>query len=307
VTPSYPASYPNDNVVAVAAIQSNGALASFSQYGATSVDLGGPGVNITSCWINSGYNTISGTSMATPHVTGVVAAVYGQNPSWTYQQVRGRVLSTTRPIASLSGRCVTGGLVNLASALVNNNTAPTVTITGPASGLTAVAGTAVVFTGTASDAQDGNITANIRWSSNLQGQFGTGGSLPVSTLMVGTHTVTATIADSIGATATATVTVTITSNGSAVPGIPGLPRCYRSGAGVNFQWNNVDGEYGFQVQRERRVNGVFVETTELGSVGADVLVKYDVPPMTGQAWRYRVRAWNGGGFGGWSNWASFSN
>lgn len=306
-TPSYPASYPNDNVIAVAAIQSNGALASFSQYGLTSVDLGGPGVNITSCWLNGGYNTISGTSMATPHVTGVVAAVYGQNPSWTYTQVRNRILSTTRPIASLNGRCVTGGLVNLRSALVDNNNPPTAAISSPSNGTTVTGGASVTFTGSASDLQDGNVTASLVWSSDLQGTIGSGGSFSTSTLMVGTHVITATASDAVGAQGTATVTVTVNSNGSVVPTNPGLPRCLRSGNGVNFMWNDVAGEVGYQVQREQRVGGVWVNTTTLGTVPANTLVFFNVPPATGQAWRYRVRGWNAGGMGAWSNWAAFSN
>lgn len=77
-----PASAPG--TVTVAATTSSDARASYSNYGAC-VDLYAPGSSITSTWLNSGTNTISGTSMATPHVTGVGAlykATYGDAP-WT--------------------------------------------------------------------------------------------------------------------------------------------------------------------------------------------------------------------------------
>ncbi|XVJ59247.1 MAG: S8 family serine peptidase [Tepidisphaera sp.] len=307
-SPSYPASYTNPNVIAVAATASNDTLASFSQFGATSVDVGAPGVNIYSTYPTNSYTTLSGTSMATPHVAGVVTAVYGQNPSWTYQQVRDRIYATVRPVAALNGRCVTGGMVNLQAALVNNNNPPTINLTAPATNLTVNAGTVISYAATANDLQDGNISANIRWTSNLQGQIGTGSSFSHSTLMVGTHTITASISDSIGSTATATRTVVVNSIIGSLPGAPSFPRCYRSGAGVNVIWNdNSAGEFGFQIERQQRVSGIWVSTTVVGTTAGNVASYFDVPPLTGQAWRYRVRAFNGTGFSAWTPYASFSN
>jgi hypothetical protein len=97
--------------------------------------------------------------------------------------------------------------------IVNNapsNVAPTVTITAPASGSTFEEGTAVTFTATASDTEDGDLTAAIAWSSDLDGALGTGGTLNLSTLTVGTHTITASATDSGGLTGTDTITVEIT-------------------------------------------------------------------------------------------------
>ncbi|MBL8765103.1 MAG: S8 family serine peptidase [Phycisphaerae bacterium] len=118
-SPTYPASYTYDNIISVAAVNNDFGRASFSNYGASSVDLGAPGVMVASCYnsSNSAYVYMDGTSMATPHVTGVAALVWSRYPSWTYAQVRSRILSTVRPAASLSGKCTTGGVLNAANAV----------------------------------------------------------------------------------------------------------------------------------------------------------------------------------------------
>lgn len=123
ITPSYPASYNLDNVISVAAVDRYGNLASFSNYGATSVDLAAPGVSILSTVRSGGYATYSGTSMATPFVAGVAALVWSQNPMWSYSQVRQRLLDTVSPLASLAGKTATGGMVN-AFAAVNSSFVP---------------------------------------------------------------------------------------------------------------------------------------------------------------------------------------
>jgi subtilisin family serine protease len=115
-TPSYPASYPNDNIIAVAAITSTGAKASYSNYGATSVDIGAPGSGIYSTLpnkTNNGYGSYSGTSMATPHVTGAAALYASSNSSASAADIKTAILSSAVPTSSLSGKCVTGGRLNV--------------------------------------------------------------------------------------------------------------------------------------------------------------------------------------------------
>jgi subtilisin family serine protease len=114
--PFYPASYDLDNLIAVAATTDTDDLASFSNYGATSVDLGAPGYGVLST-VPGGYDTYSGTSMATPHVSGAAALLLAVHPEWTYAQVRDRIFCTVRPVSALSGNTVTGGVLDVGGAL----------------------------------------------------------------------------------------------------------------------------------------------------------------------------------------------
>lgn len=117
--PSYPSNYDVENVISVAAIDRTGKLATFSNYGAQNVDLGAPGVSILSCtaFSNSSYASFQGTSMASPHVAGVAALLVSQDPGATVTEMRNRLLDTTVPLSSLSGKTVTGGMVDAAGAL----------------------------------------------------------------------------------------------------------------------------------------------------------------------------------------------
>ena len=116
LTPSYPSSYTSSNVIAVAALTKSGSLASYSNYGATSVDLGAPGSGVYST-VPGGYATYDGTSMATPHVTGAAALLKSAFPNATAAQIKQALLQSAAPTASLSGKTVTGGRLDIAAAL----------------------------------------------------------------------------------------------------------------------------------------------------------------------------------------------
>ncbi|MGH8508248.1 MAG: S8 family peptidase [Gammaproteobacteria bacterium] len=111
--PHYPSSYGNANIITVAAITSSGAKSSFSNYGATSVDLGAPGSGIFSSLPgknnSSKYGSYSGTSMATPHVTGAAALYAASHPLESAAQIKTALLARAVATPSLAGKCVTGG------------------------------------------------------------------------------------------------------------------------------------------------------------------------------------------------------
>lgn len=117
VNPHYPSSYTHDNVLSVAASDNSDSQASFSNWGATSVDLAAPGVGTYSTIPNSEYDYKSGTSMATPHVTGVAALLLSELPTATYVNLREWILGSVDVRAAWQGKTITGGRLNAFQAL----------------------------------------------------------------------------------------------------------------------------------------------------------------------------------------------
>ena len=126
ISPSYPASLATDNIVSVAATTRTDTLASFSNYGSVTTDLGAPGDGIYSTVSTSdtAYATYSGTSMATPHVAGVLALLMAQFPTESYSSIITRLMNGTDKVPALAGKTKSGGRLNLANALLGT-TPPT--------------------------------------------------------------------------------------------------------------------------------------------------------------------------------------
>jgi len=110
--PVYPAGYDLDNIVAVAASDCNDDLALWSNYGLTSVDVAAPGADIYSTKAGDSYQYLSGSSMASPHVSGLAALVWAEDESLTYRQVRGRILNGVDVIATMNGKVLMSGRIN---------------------------------------------------------------------------------------------------------------------------------------------------------------------------------------------------
>jgi subtilisin family serine protease len=106
-------SYTLDNVIAVAATDHNDSLAYFSNFGLKSVDLGAPVQDILSTVPNNSYELYSGTSMATPHVTGAAALLWSNNPTLGSTEVKNAILQSVDKIPSLEGKTVSGGRLNV--------------------------------------------------------------------------------------------------------------------------------------------------------------------------------------------------
>ena len=121
-SPAYPASFPLDGLISVAATDDDDELATFSNIGVYSVQVAAPGTSIRSTVRGGGYGLMTGTSMASPHVAGVAALLAAEHPDWTGTAIRDRILGTTRPVAGLAGAVWTAGVVDAAAALSNEET-----------------------------------------------------------------------------------------------------------------------------------------------------------------------------------------
>jgi subtilisin family serine protease len=115
--PHYPAGFDLPNVISVAALDRNDRLATFSNYGAKSVHIAAPGVEILSTWLGNQYEEHSGTSMATPEVAGVAALILSLKPKLPVKELRERLLDSVDRLDSLKGKVSTGGRLNAARAV----------------------------------------------------------------------------------------------------------------------------------------------------------------------------------------------
>ncbi len=123
VLPSYPASFALPNVISVTAVGSNGGLGGESwwqpNYGPSTVHVGAPGAAILSTiYDGTGYGVKSGTSMATPHVTGIVALMKSVRSDLFPQTIRQILMDSGRALPSLAGWTISGRMVNAQSALL---------------------------------------------------------------------------------------------------------------------------------------------------------------------------------------------
>jgi subtilisin family serine protease len=113
LSPVYPASYPCSNIISVAASDRNGDLASFSCWGANSVDIAAPGDMILSTVPGNAYERKSGTSMAAPHVAGAAMLAWAHNPDSRYTDIISSIRRGAEPSPSLAGKVATSGRLNL--------------------------------------------------------------------------------------------------------------------------------------------------------------------------------------------------
>src|SRR5262249_6572786 len=204
--PTYPASYQIPNVIAVAAINNQDALASFSNFGANSVHLGAPGVGVLSTVPGGTYQSFSGTSMATPHVSGSAALLLSRCAAGT-ATIKSLLLNNVDPTPALSGITITGGRVNVSRAIdacgPTGNQPPTATLTDPPDSTTYSAPATIVLRATASD-PDGTVARVSLFDGAAL--IGADTAAPYdftwTNAPVGNHALTAVATDGFGATGT---------------------------------------------------------------------------------------------------------
>lgn len=122
--PMYPAAFPLDNIISVAAVDAEGQLARFSNFGKRSVDVAAPGVDVLSCIPGNDYKKYSGTSMAAPHVSGIAALLKSMYPKRSMRDIRDLLIAGARQTSTLQGRILSGGLADFSSYLESDATPP---------------------------------------------------------------------------------------------------------------------------------------------------------------------------------------
>lgn len=131
----YPASYDNPNIVSVAATDSNDELTAFSNYGATTVDVAAPGLNVLSTIPGGSYGYGRGTSMASPHVAGTAALIKSRYPGLSDAGIKAKILSSVDLKTNLAGKVFSGGRLNAAKALTPASAPPRIVKARPSRSL----------------------------------------------------------------------------------------------------------------------------------------------------------------------------
>ena len=240
----YPARY--SSVIAVAATTSSDDRAYFSSTG-PDLELAAPGYNIYSTIPGGWYGYESGTSMACPHVAGTAALIIHSGIS----DVRGRLASTADDLGPQGFDTLYGcGLVDAAEASTPDgplNQPPAVAIAAPVDGSSFASQASITFTGSASDSEDGDLTAALIWTSDIDGPIGTGGNFSAM-LSVGSHTITASVTDSgnLEASDTSHIVVEQSANQPPVVAItaPADGSAFASQASITFTGSASDSEDG---------------------------------------------------------------
>jgi subtilisin family serine protease len=128
-SPNFPSSFDVSNIIAVGSSTDDDELWMLSNYGATSVDLAAPGEAIRTTLTGRRYVTNSGTSLAAPHVSGVLALLWSRFPGLPAARAKEQILATVEPLPALAGRVVTGGRLDAAAALQLPDTSPPSAVT----------------------------------------------------------------------------------------------------------------------------------------------------------------------------------
>ena len=163
--PMYPSSFDSPNIITVAATDSTGHLAYFSNYGRVNVDIAAPGEDILSTVPDGRYERWSGTSMATPFVAGAVALCAAAHPGETVAQRIARILDSARPVEALAMKTATGGTLDAGAAVrlsdgAGDTTPPVTTALSPGDATYHVAVPVALF---ATDGPDGSGVASTEW------------------------------------------------------------------------------------------------------------------------------------------------
>ena len=172
----------------------------------------------------------AGVDQRTPNISAIIQEIVNR-PGWISGNPLVIIISGTgqRIASAYDGSQAGAPKLYVEWGTTPQNQAPSVTINTPRSNTTYITGNEISFSGTAFDLEDGDITASLIWTSNLDGTIGTGGNFSYSTLSSGVHTITASATDNNGFTGVATLTFTVFNNVPVLVGAGDIAMCDSSG------------------------------------------------------------------------------
>jgi subtilisin family serine protease len=307
-TPYYPAQYNLANEISVAATTWTGALATFSNYGPKTVQLAAPGYDLYGPLPGAAYAYESGTSVAAPVVSGVVALASGLHPGLSAAGLVNLVDSTTKPVAALAGYVVTGGIVdayNAVTAVVTPQPAPTpppAAPTGLAAASASSSSIALSWQGVAG-ASSYNVLRSLTGSSGWT-QVATVSGATLTYLDSGLTASSAyyyevTDSSSSGTSAPSNIAQATTSAAPApLPSTTTLSGSAASSTKINLKWNAASFATTYKIQRRLSSGTTW---TQIASVASTATTFTDGGVTGGTSYAYEVISSNSTGSSSPSN------
>lgn len=305
--PAYPAGYDLDNIISVLSTDHNDNLSPFSNYGSYTVDLGAPGGFGWPCDANDIYSTskdnlyqyLYGTSMATPHVSGVAALIWGKPVQIWWDQVKEIILESVDDNSSLHDKCLTEGRLNAYNALYE----PAVPVAP--SNLAANSSSWNHVDLSWQDNSDNEIGFHIRRKLEGSEYISVGAAKEnLTSFQDSTATGGVTLYYSVAAYTLGQESSWCTTIYTIPGGIPAAPTgldadCLSEAEGVDLTWiDNSNNEQGFKIERKSETQPNW---EQIDIVGGNVTTYNDADVNEDTIYWYRLRAYNPDGNSTYSN------